>query len=44
MRIQQSGPKDPGCKSWDWDRQVCLECSGRFIPKNGICVPVDPSC
>lgn len=33
-----------GCKKWDWDKQICLECSLRwFFGENG-CEPVDSNC
>ena len=41
----QTGPKDLGCKKWDWDNQKCLECSVRWVfGSNGVCTPVDNSC
>lgn len=43
-RVEQLGPKDQGCKRWDWDNQVCLECSNRFVFKNGNCIAVNQSC
>lgn len=24
-------PIDLGCKTWDWERQKCLECSSRWV-------------
>ena len=42
---QMSGPIDSGCARWNWDSQVCLECSVRFIfDSQGKCVPVDNFC
>ena len=36
---------DVGCATWNWDKQICLKCSSRFIfNKNGVCVPVSDSC
>lgn len=36
---------DVGCSSWDWDKQICLKCSTRFIfNSNKICVPVNDNC
>ena len=41
--VQQ--PTDLGCKTWDWDRQVCLECSARWtFNSKGVCVPVSDNC
>ena len=38
-------PSDLGCKNWDWDNQVCLECSARWtFNADGICLPVDDFC
>ena len=40
-----TGPKDLGCKNWDWDNQKCLECSARWaFGSNGVCVPVSDYC
>ena len=40
-----AGPKDLGCKRWDWDNQVCLECSARWTKgADGACVPVSDAC
>ena len=39
------GPTDLGCKTWDWDNQVCLACSARWVfNAAGVCVPVDDFC
>jgi hypothetical protein len=36
---------DLGCGTWDWDRQVCLKCSNRFVfNSQGRCVPVSDNC
>ena len=36
---------DVGCGSWDWDKQVCLKCSARFVfNANKVCVPVSDNC
>ena len=38
-------PKDPGCKIWDWDEQICLECSYRWVfIENGTCKQVSDEC
>ena len=38
-------PSDSGCGKWDWDNQVCLECSYRWtFNSNNKCVPVDDFC
>ena len=37
-------PSDLGCKTWDWDNDVCLECSFRFVFQDGVCVPVNDHC
>lgn len=40
-----TGPKDLGCAKWDWNNQVCLECSARWMKgANGACVPVSDQC
>lgn len=44
VRADQTAPKDRGCKAWDWDRQICLECSYRHVGRNGRCISVDDSC
>ena len=38
-------PADPGCKIWDWDQQVCTQCSYRwvFLP-NATCKQVSDLC
>ena len=43
--INQQGPSDLGCAEWDWDNQVCLQCSERFVfNSQGICVQVSDDC
>ena len=38
-------PSDLGCSLWDWENQVCLECSNRFYRvASGRCLPVDDNC
>ena len=37
-------PEDLGCRRWDWDNQVCLECSEMFVFMDGVCVPVSDHC
>ena len=37
-------PVDLGCKTWDWDNQICLECSERWVSQDGVCVPVNDHC
>lgn len=37
-------PTDAGCKTWDWNQQVCQECAPYWVFSNGLCVPVDPHC
>ena len=44
VRAPDAGPSDLGCKTWDWDNQVCLECSTRWVMDNGVCVPVSDDC
>ena len=35
---KNNGPTDLGCKTWDWDKQKCLECSYRWVfGKNSQC-------
>ena len=31
VRDEIVGPSDLGCKTWDWDNQICLECSNRWV-------------
>ena len=38
------GPSDLGCKTWDWDNQICLECSDRWVMTVDGCVPVSDHC
>jgi hypothetical protein len=36
---------DAGCGTWDWDKQVCLQCSNRFVfNSQRVCVPVSDNC
>jgi hypothetical protein len=36
---------DVGCANWDWNNQVCLSCSARYIfNSNHICIPVSDNC
>ena len=38
-------PSDSGCGKWDWDNQVCLQCSNGWVfNSNKVCVPVDSYC
>lgn len=38
-------PSQIGCFKWDWDNQICLECSKRWVFNNNQqCVPVDDKC
>ncbi len=38
-------PQDLGCKKWDWDKQICYECSDKWYFKEGTgCVPYNPLC
>ena len=38
-------PSDSGCGKWDWDNQVCLECSkGWVFNANKVCTPVSDQC
>lgn len=37
--------KDLGCNDWNWDLQVCLQCSERYVfNSQGLCTPLDPNC
>ena len=39
------GPSDLGCATWDWNNQVCLQCSNRwFFNSNKVCTPVSNDC
>ena len=42
--MNDQGPSDLGCKTWDWDNQVCLECSARWVMTASGCVPVSDHC
>ena len=37
-------PFDLGCKTWDWDNQICLECSFRWVQSDGRCLKVSDGC
>lgn len=38
-------PTDPGCGTWDWKIQKCLQCSQDFVfNNNGICTAVSTQC
>ena len=39
-----AAPKDLGCKTWDWDKQICLACSTNWVLIKGACVPVSDQC
>ena len=40
-----TGPTDLGCRTWDWDNQVCLECSARWVfNEQRVCVPINDNC
>jgi len=38
-------PADLGCASWNWDSQICLQCSKNWVfNPAGICIPVSDLC
>ena len=38
-------PTDPGCQIWDWNENICLECSNRwYFDEEGTCQQVDDLC
>ncbi len=38
-------PQDLGCKVWNWDEQICFECSYNWVYRDGKgCVPVSTDC
>jgi hypothetical protein len=38
-------PSDLGCGTWDWNNQVCLACSNKWVfNANKKCVPVSDQC
>lgn len=38
-------PSDIGCRIWDWENQICLECSVRWVfDRTGTCMPVSDDC
>ena len=44
-QVEVTGPTDLGCRRWDWDNQVCLECSTRWVfNANRVCIPVNDNC
>lgn len=42
--VNHQAPSDAGCKTWDWDNQICLECSNWWFFSEGKCVPVSDLC
>lgn len=42
--VEDHGPEDEGCQTWDWYNQVCLHCSLRWIMTDTGCVPIDDQC
>ena len=38
------GPADLGCKTWDWQNQICLACSRNWVATENGCVPVSDHC
>jgi hypothetical protein len=42
--LNSAAPSDVGCKTWDWNKQVCLECSYFWVFNAGKCVPVSDLC
>ncbi len=44
-QVEITGPTDLGCAQWNWDAQVCLRCSQRYIfDSRGVCKKVDDIC
>jgi hypothetical protein len=39
-----TGPTQLGCGKWDWNNQVCLQCSQGYVSNNGICQVVPAQC
>jgi hypothetical protein len=38
-------PSDSGCATWDWDNQVCLACSKKWVfNEKKVCTPVSDQC
>lgn len=38
-------PSDVGCSKWDWDNQICVQCSnGWAFNDNKVCMPVSDQC
>ena len=35
---------DLGCREWDWDNQICLRCSERWVMGSQGCIPVSDFC
>lgn len=45
MASGDNGNLDPLCKKFDWQQQICLECSERsFKNQQGVCTEVNPLC
>ena len=43
--INTAKPSDSGCGKWDWNNQVCLECSSGWVfNADGVCVTVSDQC
>ena len=43
--LNNAKPSDSGCAKWDWDNQVCLECSnGWTFNANKVCTPASDQC
>lgn len=42
--LNNQPPIDLGCASWDWDNQICLQCSNRFVLTSNGCTPVSDNC
>ena len=35
---------DIGCREWDWDNQICLKCSERWVMGPSGCIPISDFC
>jgi hypothetical protein len=42
--FNDQGAADEGCAKWDWDNQVCLQCSERYIMTKSGCKRVSDHC
>jgi hypothetical protein len=44
LSSKNSKPSDIGCSNWNWNEQICLNCSSSWVLINGACKAVSPYC